>query len=277
MINFSLGIYEKAMPDTMAIEDKMMYAKKVGYDFLELTIDQNPERQKRLDWTIEKRHEFCKFMHTNGITATTLSLSALRDYTLGSSDPECEKHGIDMLLKCIDLAYDIGARIILINGYDEFNFKSTKDTRKRFLKNLDYCTRYAALKGVIIGLENADKEFADNIRKTTAIVNEIGSPFLKVYADIGNAMNAAVKYEDDIISDITSGAGAIVAVHLKDTLPGEYRFIRYGDGHVDFSSCIDCLMNSGVGLYMAELFYREELDWKKEMKSTHDFLRGFFA
>ena len=99
----------------------------------------------------------------------------------------------------------------------------------------------------------------------------------KVYADIGNATNAAVKYHADVISDIASGAGEIVAVHLKDTLPGEYRFTRYGEGHVDFPSCIECLMNAGVGIYMAELFYREDLDWEKEMKSTHSFLRAFFT
>lgn len=233
--NYRLGIYEKAMPDSMGIKNKILYAKEIGYDFVELTIDQNPKRIKRLDWSKDKRKSFRKFMYKHDMLITTLSLSALRDFTLGSDDAKKAEKGISMLLKCIDLAFDLGARVILINGYDEFIKESTKESKKRFLKNIDYCTRHAACKGVIIGLENADKDFADSIKKTTALVQEINSPFLKVYADIGNATNAAVKNKEDVILDISSGAGEIVAVHLKDTMPGEYRFTRFGQGQGRYS------------------------------------------
>ena len=277
MQSYSLGIYEKAMPDNLPLAQKLLYAQQFGFDFLELAIDQDAERQKRLDWSRQERLSLQRFMFSNSITAMTLSISALRNYPLGSLDPEISNHGVELLKKGIGLACDIGSRIILINAYDEFYAESNLETEKRFLMNLDLCTRYAAAQGLIIGLENADKEFADNIAKTAALVNRINSPYLKIYADIGNATNAAVKYKANPVADLKTGAGQIAAVHLKDTIPGEYRFTQYGRGHVDFAACISCLTKDGVGLYTAELFLYQDRDWQDEMKLTHKFLRGFFS
>lgn len=275
MQSYSLGIYEKAMPDHLDLEQKLLCAQKFGFDFLELVIDQNEDRQKRLDWSKQERLSLQHFMFSNAITAMTLSISALRSYPLGSLDPAISGRGVELLKKGIDLAYDIGSRVILINAYDVFMEESNPETGMRFLMNLDLCTRWAAARGVIIGLENADRPFGDTIAKTAAIVREINSPYLKIYADIGNATNAAIGCNADPVADLASGMGQIVAVHLKDTMPGEYRFTRYGQGHVNFASCIGCLSEGGVGLYTAELFLSRERDWQDEMKLTHQFLRNF--
>jgi L-ribulose-5-phosphate 3-epimerase len=276
MNNYNLGIYEKAMPDSLTFEEKLLTAKDTGYDFVELTIDQNPAKQERLYWSKKRKSQIRQFMFENEIYATTLSLSALRSYTIGSPNITLEKKGMEMFYKSIDLAYELGSRIVLVNGYDVFDVESTKTTQDRFLDNLDSCTKYAAVRGVTIGLENADKPFADSIEKTTDLVKRINSPFLKVYADIGNATNAAKMHGADPVADLKTGEGYIVAVHLKDTLPGEYRYVDYGKGHVDFAACIEQLMSSSVGVYMAELFLTRDENWKDDLVFTHDFLRKFF-
>jgi L-ribulose-5-phosphate 3-epimerase len=277
MKNYSLGIYEKAMPDDLEIEEKLLIAKETGYDFLELTIDQNPAKQERLNWSKGRKTEIRQFMFHNDIFVTTLSLSAIRSFTIGSPNRELEKRGVEIFHKGIDLACELGSRVVLVNGYDVFDVESDTTTQDRFLDNLDLCTRYAAVRGVTIGLENADKPFADNIEKTTNLIKKINSPFLQVYADIGNATNAAKMYNADTISDLKTGEGHIVAVHLKDTLPGEYRYVDYGKGHVDFAACVNHLTKSGVGIYMAELFLSKEKKWKDDLFYTHDFLRKFFS
>jgi L-ribulose-5-phosphate 3-epimerase len=273
---YTLGIYEKAMPDALSLEDKLLAAKEHGFDFLELCIDQASSRQDRLNWSAKERADLGHFMARSAIPAATLSLSALRDFPLGSADPGRASHGIGMLRKSIDLASDLGCRIVLINAYDVFDEESSEGTGLRFLANLDRCTRYAAARGVMIGLENADREFGDTVRKTARLVRTIGSPFLKIYADIGNVANACPQYGEDPLSDLDSGLGMIAAVHLKDTLPGRYRFVRYGEGHVSFGSCISRLMQAGVGLYTAELFWTEGTDWAAEMRFVHGFLRDHF-
>ena len=277
MKNYCLGIYEKAMPDDLEIEEKLLIAKETGYDFLELTIDQNPEKQERLNRLKKRKSEIRQFMFDNDIFFTTLSLSALRSFPIGSPHKDREKKGVDLLYKSIDLAYELGSRVLLVNGYDVFDDESNPTTQDRFLDNLDTCTQYAAVKGVTIGLENVDNPFTESIEKTTELIKKINSPFLKVYADIGNATNAAKMHNADTISDLKTGEGHIVAVHLKDTLPGEYRYVDYGKGHVDFAACVNQLTKSGVGIYMAELFLSKEKNWKDDLIFTHDFLRKFFG
>jgi L-ribulose-5-phosphate 3-epimerase UlaE len=263
------------MPDSLSLEDKLLAAKEIGFESLELCIDQERSRQNRLDWPAKDRAELRRFMSGKAITAT-LSLSALRDYPLGSPDPRRVSHGIGLLEKAIDLASDLGCRVVLINAYDVFDEESDHGTGSRFLANLGHCTHHAARRGVVIGLENADRAFGDTVRKISNIVRKIGSPFLRIYADIGNVANASAQYREDPLADLDSGTGMIAAVHLKDSLPGEYRFVRFGEGHVSFGPCISHLMQAGVDLYTAELFWTEGTDWKAEMMFVHGFLRNHF-
>ena len=274
--SYTLGIYEKAMPDSLSLEDKLLAAKESGFESLELCIDQERSRQDRLDWPAEDRAELRRFMSGNAISAATLSLSALRDFPLGSPDPRRASHGIGLLEKSIDLASDLGCRVVLINAYDVFDEESDEGTGSRFLANLGHCTLHAAGRGVTIGLENADRAFGDTVRKISGIVRNIASPFLQIYADIGNVANACAQYREDPLDDLDSGKGMIAAVHLKDSLPGEYRYVRFGEGHVSFGPCISRLVQAGVDLYTAELFLTEGTDWKAEMLFVHGFLRNHF-
>ena len=49
-----IGLYEKALPETMGWEEKLRAAKASGYDYLELSIDESQKRMERLEWTDEK-------------------------------------------------------------------------------------------------------------------------------------------------------------------------------------------------------------------------------
>ena len=38
---YELGIYEKALPDSISWEQKLHIAKEAGYDFLEISLDES--------------------------------------------------------------------------------------------------------------------------------------------------------------------------------------------------------------------------------------------
>ena len=46
-----LGIYEKALPKGITWRKRLMMAKELGFDFVEISIDETDERLSRLDWT----------------------------------------------------------------------------------------------------------------------------------------------------------------------------------------------------------------------------------
>jgi len=74
---------------------------------------------------------------------------------------------------------------------------------------------------------------------------------------------------------LETGRGHIVAVHLKETVPGKYREIPFGTGHVDFAKIVKKAWDIGVRRYVGEFWYLEGSDWKNELKKANDFLRGF--
>lgn len=275
MYQYSLGLYEKAMPDSMSLEDKLLAAKEIGFDHMELCIDLHPQREARLDWSKKERAYWRSFLYEHDIPLTTLSLSVIRKCPLGLSGKEENTLAFELIEKGAKLAFDLGSRVMLMNGYDVFSQPSTPDTVGRFLKNLPEAVRICERHGVTLALENAEMAFCDTVAKAAKYVRYIDSPFFQIYADIGNITNSVDGDTDRALADLVCGSGCIAAMHLKDSLPGEYRYTPYSQGHVDFKRMVAAAKQMGVRLFTAELFYKEDSDFKAEAIRVHKFLKGF--
>ena len=46
-----LGIYEKALPAGECWLERLQLAKQLGFDFVEMSVDETDERLARLDWS----------------------------------------------------------------------------------------------------------------------------------------------------------------------------------------------------------------------------------
>ena len=138
-----------------------------------------------LDWTKEERLDLVKTMYEVGLPIRTMCLSGHRKYPIGSSSPETCARGMEIMEKAIQLADDLGIRIIQLAGYDVYYEESTPETVERFGKNLEKCERMAAKKGIILGFETMETEFMNTVEKAMKYVNRINSPYLGVYPDMG--------------------------------------------------------------------------------------------
>lgn len=133
---YTLGLYEKAMPKELNWKEKLETAKAAGYDFVEISIDETDEKLARLDWSKEERRELVDLMYQIGVPIRTMCLSGHRKYPIGSSDPEICARGMEIMEKAIQLADDLGIRIIQLAGYDVYYEESTSETVQRFGENL---------------------------------------------------------------------------------------------------------------------------------------------
>lgn len=273
---YSLGLYEKSMPGTLSFAEKLRTAKDCGFDFVELSIDETDEKLARLDWTMDERITLVELMAREGIRLETMCLSGHRKYPIGSADPSVRARGMEMMEKAVLLARDLGIRIIQIAGYDVYYEDSTPETKRLFGENLRKSVALAARYGVLLAFETMETPFLNTVEKAMAWVTENNSPFLMVYPDSGNITNAAVAAGKNVLDDIETGRGHIAAFHLKETVPGKFREIPYGTGHVDFQAIIQKAWNMGVRRYMAEFWYVGQADWKKDIQSANGFLRAFF-
>lgn len=270
MSAYTLGLYEKAMPAELTWEEKMLAAKEAGFDFIEISIDETEEKLSRLEMSAEERLELVRLMKQTGIPIRTMCLSGHRKYPLGSSDPATCARGMEIMEKAIHLADDLGIRIIQLAGYDVYYEPSTLETKKRFFENLKQATAIAAQFGIFMGFETMENEFMNTVEKAMKYVTLVGSPYLNVYPDIGNITNAAKTYENDVLEDMELGKGHLIAMHLKETVPGKFREIPFGTGHVDFESAIGKAWALGVRRYVTEFWYTGSADWRADLLSAHD-------
>ncbi len=276
MYRYSLGMYEKALPDDMPLEEKMQIAKESGYDHLEFCVDLNEERAARLNWSVEESEKWRSLSVRMGMPFTTFSLSLLRRTPLGMLDREKNQEAFRVIDGGCRLASALGSRVMLVNGYDVYDEPSTPETVARFYENLPIAIGICAYHGVILGIENAEMPFCSTISDAVEYCRKVPSPFFRVYGDIGNATNAFGGDTDRTVEDIRKGKGYVTSLHLKDSRPGEYRFRDYGKGHVDFTRCVEAAKEIGVHLFTAEIFCDTSRDYIGYAAEVARFLRSYF-
>lgn len=266
---YSLGLYEKAVPDEVSLKGKLLAAKAAGYDFMELSIDATERKIARVYMSKQERLDLVSLMYETGMPIRSMCVSALTKYSLGNPDPEFRTRGMEIAEKSIELADDLGIRIVMIPGYDVFYESSTNESKRLFLESIRIIGKIAECTGVLIGFETMENEFMNTVEKAMKYVTLGESNYLKVYPDIGNLTNAAHLYQDDVLQDLRLGAGHLVAMHLKESLPGRFREVPYGTGHVDFEAAIDVAWSLGVRRFVTEFWYDGSEDWRRGLQKVH--------
>ncbi len=277
MARYALGLYEKAMPGTMTIGEKLECAKECGYDYVELSVDETDEKLARLDWTKEERLALVTEMYRVGLPLRSMCLSGHRKYPFGAKDPEVRKKGMEIMEKAIDLADDLGIRTIQLAGYDAYYEKDQwEGSRQAFLENLTKATEMAAAKGISMGFETMETPFMNTVWKSMFYVNHIDNPWLGVYPDCGNLTNAAVADGSSVTDDLYSGRGHVIAMHLKATKPGLFRDMVFDDptSHVDFEADIARAWSLGVRRYVTEMWYLGSEKWKDDIHTANRTMRA---
>ncbi len=267
---YTLGLYEKAVPAGLELGQKLEFIARCGFDFMELSIDESAEKQERLTWSRRKRAEFAK-LSRSVLPVTSICFSMQRSYPFGSSDPEVRRRAVEAMDQAIGFAYDTGIRIIQLAGYDVYYEPSTPETRRYFLENLRLAAERASSYGVILGLETMENDFMNTVKKAMKYVKAVNSAYLGVYPDVGNISNA-LPDASAVTEDILSGRGHIFSAHLKETRPGVYRNLMFGEGQVDFVSALNAFKAAGVSRFNAEFWYGGG-DPAAELEAARSFLK----
>ena len=271
--SYQLGLYEKAMPSALTWREKLTAAKEAGFDYVEMSIDETDEKLARLHMSAEEKEEIRAAMRETGVMFGSICLSGHRKYPLGDPDPAKQARSMEIMADAVKLAAELGIRTIQLAGYDVYYDEGTEETRAAFARNLARSALLAARGGVQLGFETMETPFMDTVEKAMHYVDLVDSPYLGVYPDSGNLTNAALIYGKSVLDDMEMGRGHIVALHLKETVPGKYREIPFGTGHVDFDAVARKAWALGVRRYVGEFWYTGSADWKGDLAFANTFLR----
>ncbi len=225
-----IGIYEKALPSQLDWSNRLNLAADLGFDFVEISIDESKERLARLDWGADRRNDLKRAVEKANIPVLDLCLSAHRKYALGSADENIRGEALNIFYKAIDFAADIGIRIIQLAGYYVYYEPENEQSIDRYRAGLESGLAYAERMGVMLALENVDGHHVNSIHRAIKFVEEFDSPWFQLYPDIGNLTEQGL----NVSEELEIGKGHIVAVHVKDVKKGEVRRIPFGEGLVDF-------------------------------------------
>lgn len=79
-----LGIYEKALPAGECWLERLQLAKQLGFDFVEMSVDETDERLSRLDWRRDQRLALVSAIAETGVRVPSMCLSAHRRFRLAA-------------------------------------------------------------------------------------------------------------------------------------------------------------------------------------------------
>lgn len=262
-----IGIYEKALPYSQSWQKRLEMAKNIGFDYVELSIDEDENRISRLDWSASQKQELQTIAINTGIPFLSMSLSGHRKYPLGSADPAIRQKSRDMLAKAIDLACTLGIRIVQLMGYWVFYETITPQSGEYFMEGLRWGVERAARSGVMLGVENVEgRQHISSITQAMDYVHAINSPWFQLYSDFANL--CALGY--DVLSELEKGKGHFVAIHVKDAKPGQVRRIPFGTGCVNFVDAFNKLAQLGFhGPFMIEMWNDDAPESEQIIRSAY--------
>ena len=275
-----MGLYEKALPPELSWRERLAAARELGYDFLEVSIDEADQRLARLDWSESERRVLHEAIRETGVPIQSMCLSGHRRFPYGSVDPAVREKAREIMEKAVLFAREFGIRVIQLAGYDVYYEPSTAESLRLFEEGLRSACEVAEKYQVMLAMEIMDTELMSSITRYKKYKALLPSPWFTVYPDLGNLS----AWGNDTFGEIDLGMGEIVGVHVKDTLavrpdfPGKFKCVPFGTGCVDFPGCFRRLEKNGYkGPYMMEMWYAPGQDWRREIADAKAYIEECFA
>ncbi len=247
------GINIWSFPAGTSVEDAMRIAKKAGYDGIELSLD--AEGLVSLKSTEAEVRALRALADEIGIEISSLATGLYWDTSLTSDDPEVRERAKDILRFQIKAATWLGVGAILVVpgcvGADFAPGSGVVDYDKAYDRSLEALKELApeaeAAK-VTIAIENVWNKFLLSPIEMRDFIDKIGSDWVKVYFDTGNAL--LVGYPEQWIKILGRRVGRI---HIKDfrNIVGNINgFVDLLAGDVNFPAVMKELRAIGYDGYL---------------------------
>lgn len=271
-----LGLYEKALPPEWSWEKRLLIVQELGFDYMEISIDETDERLERLYWDKDRRMELLMATKKLKMPIRSMCLSAHRRFPFGSADKKLSNKAYELMERAIVFAEDLGIRVIQLAGYDVYYEPSTKQSTEAFLEGMKWSAKLAEKHQLMLAMEIMDSPFMNSITRHLWYEEQIKSPWYKVYPDLGNLS----AWGNDVEKELEKGIESIVAVHIKETKavtntsPGQFKCVPFGEGCVDFVKCFAKLEQLNYkGPYLIEMWNDPEIDNIEAIKEAVRFVR----
>lgn len=247
------GINAWSFPAGMGATECIRLAKSAGFDGIELALAETGELS--LAGGEKEALELKAYAKETGIELSSLASGLYWDYPLTSNDEAIRRKGLDVAKKQLETAAALGVDTILlipgavgvdfIPGAEVVPYDVAYDRAQEAVSQLAHT---AAEHQVNIGLENVWNKFLLSPLEMRNFIDEIGSPWVGSYFDVGNTL--ANGYPEHWISILGK---RIKKVHFKDyrrQAGGLHGFVDLLAGDVDYPAVVKALEAVGYDDYV---------------------------
>jgi L-ribulose-5-phosphate 3-epimerase len=256
------GINIWSFPGDMSIIDCMSLAKKAGFEGIELALAlKGPLSMESTDEEIISYREASEAI---GIKINSLATGLYWQFSLTSHRQDIREKAKSLVKRQVDVAKLLGADCILVcpgtvgvdfkpddvvpdakeieffAGSEVIDYDVAYERSQEALKEL---APYAEKKEIVIGIENIWNKFLLSPLEMRNFIDEIGSPWVQVFLDVGNMV--LFGYPEQWIKILNK---RIKKVHFKDFRRGAPTLAGFVDllaGDVDFIKVIDAFIEAG--------------------------------
>ncbi len=248
------GIHYWALPESMSLREKFSFARKCGYDGVELVIQTEGElRETASDLELHRIHNLAK---DEGIVLPSITNTLSWKCSFTSDNKLIRDKAFDTLKRQIDIGKELEVPIVLgLPGFVTMSFgvnalHPNVDTfiandyspaqevipydkaYERALESYMKIASYAKEVGIMVAIENTWSNFLLSPLEFRDFIDEINSSYIGCYFDIGNVLPYGVPHDW-----IRILGKRIKSVHIKDFKKGFYTmdgFVNLGEGNIDF-------------------------------------------
>lgn len=259
------GIHYWALPKEMNLAQKFRFAKKCGYDGVELVILLNGGLSVNASKT--ELHQLKSIASSEGIEIPSLTNSFSWSCSFTSNYPEVRSKAFEVLKRQIDIAFELGVGAVLaLPGFVSLGFEANElhpatntslaDSYNPSTEIIQYdlayeravtsfkaISDYAQSANVIVCIENIWSKFLLSPLEMRNFIDEIGSPYVANYFDAGNVNPFGIpQHWIHILGH------RIERVHIKDYRNGYLSldgFVNLGEGDMDLQAVAKALQSVG--------------------------------
>ena len=234
-------------PD-MSIREAIELCARIGYDGLELNIEEEGE----LNWqtSVSKAKEFAEFSAAKGLELPSISTALHWRYPITSTEPKLKAKGMAVARKQIEVARAVGADTILLVVGLVTEDNPYNAVWERALAAMQELAQFAAELQVHIGVENVGNRFLLSPLEMRAFIDAVDSPWVGAYLDVGNVVFLRLGWPEQWIRILGS---RILKVHVKDHLmAGQARVgvpLLTGDT-INWAEVVKALQEVGYDSYL---------------------------
>ncbi|MEA4832752.1 L-ribulose-5-phosphate 3-epimerase UlaE [bioreactor metagenome] len=242
------GINIWSFPSGMTLSEKIVMAKKAGFEGIELSLDE--EGELSLKSGEKELGAIKKLASDTGISLPSLASGLYWGNPITSSDPAIRKRSAEITKRQLEAASILGCRTILVlPGVVNADFIPGCEiveydvAYERALNGFRTLSETAKEYGVYLCLENVWNKFLLSPIEMKTFIDEIGSEYVCSYLDVGNTI--AFGYPEHWIKILGT---RIKSVHFKDyrssvgTLGG---FVDLLAGDVNYPAVVNELNRTG--------------------------------